>query len=229
MAMKRTDINTDDIIRRYASSESIKAIAKSVNVSRHVIYRVLRENHITPRNRSEAMYVRMANTPPPERQRLVEKAHKARRGMKETHDVLIRKAKTREKTLQFVGKGERFMLDGLISRGLDAKLQRAVDRFNIDVSVGNIAVEILCAYYKNPFTRVGDAKKVKYLCEAGWLVIYVMVGKIGDITEGHIDYVASLINRFSDDPSLSGQYRVIGRDLYEYSRGGADSDYIPSI
>ena len=70
MTAKRELPNADDLVNRYLAGESIKSLAASQGFSRQVIYRLFKERNIPLRNRSAAMYVRMARTSPGERIRL---------------------------------------------------------------------------------------------------------------------------------------------------------------
>ena len=72
----RLSVDCDNIIREYLAGKSVKQLASDIGHSRQVIYRVLRNAGITPRNRSESMYTRMAQTSPEERQ-----THLRRRGL----------------------------------------------------------------------------------------------------------------------------------------------------
>src|SRR5699024_7131513 len=96
----RNDFDINDLISRYLSGESVKHLAESFGFSRQVVYRVLRNANIKPRNRSESMYVRMAQTPPEERKRLASAANEAKRGLANTPEMLHKRAEARKR---FIG------------------------------------------------------------------------------------------------------------------------------
>lgn len=83
--MLRKNLDTEEIIERFKSGDSVKAIAEHFKVGRPAIVRRLKEAGLKPRNRSEGMYARMARTTPEERKRLASAAHKAIRENGITH------------------------------------------------------------------------------------------------------------------------------------------------
>ena len=93
MSRKNTHINANDCIKEYFAGKSIKQLAVDNGVSRQVIYRIFRENDVPVRNRSEAMFTRMANTTFEERQRLAFAANEAKRGLANTPEMLEKRAK----------------------------------------------------------------------------------------------------------------------------------------
>lgn len=99
-----------EIVKLYQKGKSVKALAKQFNVSRNVIYRYLSESNIPTRNRSESMYIRMAQTPLVERQRLVKKAHDAVRGRVVSIPEGIIRANTRKKLSNTLVNGNLILL-----------------------------------------------------------------------------------------------------------------------
>ena len=103
MARRYTNINVDNCINEYLGGKSIKQLAVDNGVSRQVIYRIFRENAVPVRNRSEAMFTRMANTTFEERKRLAFAANEAKRGLANTPEMLEKRAKAGKR---FIGKFE---------------------------------------------------------------------------------------------------------------------------
>lgn len=218
MARKLERIDANDVIEGYKIGESCKACADRLGVSRQVISRIYRENGIKPRTRSEAMYIRMANATPEERIRLTSSAHEAVRGAKRSLSVLVQSAKTRQRTMQYLGAGETELFDMLAARGHVGIKQLAVERYNIDIGIAPVAVELLIDS-RNPMDRKADRKKIEYLTKNGWCVFYIRLYHVTELREAHADYIASFLYRVSRDPSLIGEYWVIGGDCKLEARG----------
>lgn len=218
MSVRITSINTEDLINRYHAGTSIKRLAEENNVSRQVIYRLFRENSVPVRNRSDAMYVRMASLSKEEKQNLTEHANKALRGSKRAKKGLYQAAKTRQKSMQYIGAGELELIELLKEENINSIHQLAINQYNIDIAIrgATIAVEIKIGTSIDPMTLASEAKKIKELTKLGWFVIYVMVKVPADINSWHSKKIASYIKEFSLNPSLGGQYWVIGRDSKVY-------------
>ncbi len=200
--------NPDDVISAYLAGASVKSLASTYNISRDVIRKFLVEMGHPVRNRSEAMYVRMRNTTREERLKLSEKAHDAIRGKKREPSELDKRAKTRQATMQYVGNGEVELMVLLKGRGLNCIPQLAVKRFNIDIAVENVAVELVISK-ANPLCLRHNIAKAIELCNIGWNVIFLWLRDASLITEVQADYIASYCKQSSLDPSLRGEYRVI--------------------
>lgn len=210
MARVFTDREINDIIKAYESLESCKSIATRYEVSRTYLNKVLIQHGVAIRNRSAGMYARMALTTPEERLKLSEKAHDAVRGKTNTIETLIDKAKVREKTMQYVGKGEDYLFDLMCERGLVARRQMACERYNIDFAFPPVAVELLF-HSSSPFSREPDRKKIEYLTKNGWAVLYIRLAQLSYLCERHADYAVSFVDEVGRNPALIGEYRVIGR------------------
>lgn len=223
MPAKITSIDANNVVSAFSAGISIKQLAEIENVSRGVIYRILRENNVTPRNRSEAMYVRMANTTQEERAYLTKKAHDAVRGVKRTHKELCKRAVAKQFNLQVAGRGERKIIEELKNRGIESIHQLAIDKFNIDVAIPNVAVELCVSCGTNPLRRYHHAEKVEYLCKRNWVVIFIMLRKTSEYTSLHTDYIVSKIEQFSRDKTIGGSYWVVGRNCELHATGSFHS------
>lgn len=111
----------------------------------------------------------------------------------------------------------------LEARGLATTLEQASGRYNIDIAVSPVAVEVH-RYSFNPLgaTRLHERKRTNYLCNRGWLVCYVWIRpRQYLLTDDAADYVVSLAEEAKRDPSLIGEYRVIRGtgELFATGRG----------
>lgn len=223
MARKIIFANENDIVSFYLEGFSEKSTAEQFKVDRGTIRKVLLRNGVKPRNRSDAMYLRMSQATPEERAQLANKAHDAVRGVKRSESALIKSAISRQQTLQYVGMGEDTLNQWLIEYGLKTIPQLAVDRFNIDIAIPPIAVELTISS-QDPLLDRSNPKKIKYLTSHGWSVIYIHIKHIDYLTKNHAYEVVSFVEQVRRDPSLIGQYRVIGRYSQIKSTGRFDMD-----
>ena len=221
MSIKRTDVNTNDLIKLYRQGMSIKALSDKFNIARTGITSRLKTAGVPIRGRSEAMYLRMSQASPEERKRLTSFANDALRGSKQPEDGMVKRAKCVQQTGSKIGKNEDVLREWISDLGLDPIPQLAVNRYNIDLAIHPIAVELLCAA-ASPIYRTADRKKIKYLTNHGWAVLYIWVGRDGIFDTRCASYVRSYFDSVKRDPSLIGEYRVIRGSGEFYASGRND-------
>ena len=213
--MKKINIDIDNLIRLYELGESEKALAEKFGVSRTVIRPRLIENGIKPRNRSEAMYVRMSRTSKEERARLTAASHAAIRG---THHSFERQCKTaisRERSQSWIGRGERICLDMLRTHGLDGVPQKAIGPYNVDIAIDSpsIAVEIFGGHWHTCDEHASRfRKRTDYILNAGWAVIIIWVTRNYPLERGAIEYIVALSKKLSGGKPMRRQEHVIRGD-----------------
>ncbi len=208
MSGKRYSLNIDNLVGRYLAGESEQAIANSIGCGRGTIRRRLLKAGIIPRGPSEAQLIRHLNTTPEMRRKMTEAAHDAVRGKKRSESEMIKRAIVKQKSQRYIGKGERILAEWLRNRGLDPVMQLAVGRYNIDIAILPIAVELLYSP-GNPHTRATDRKKIKYLRNQCIHVLYVWINRRDVLTEEAADYIVSFRKEMELTPTKLGQYRVI--------------------
>ena len=216
MTGRRTLVNADDIINKYTAGHSIKKLASDNGFSRQVIYRVLRENNIPIRNLSESMYVRMANTPPEERQRLASAAHEAKRGYVNSPETRHKMALAKNKR---VGIFEDGFIKALTNAGIDTTPQQPFLAYNLDIGCGNVAVEIEVGHgvlIHTPKIR----KRLVECLEAGMNMIYVSIPSRGSVIHGACyEQIISLVKLCRRYPPKTCQYWMIRSTGEVYATG----------
>lgn len=218
-----------EIVKLYQKGKSVKALAKQFNVSRNVIYRYLSESNIPTRNRSESMYIRMAQTPLVERQRLVKKAHDAIRGRVVDIKEGVMRANAREKTLQYVGKWEADFVNELRKNNISVIPQKAIHIYNIDIfTPPSICMEIAC-FKTNPFFRKQFRTRCIYLLNSGFNIIIVWINKGPPDIASCTDYLISKIQSIQWNPAIRSQYWVIRGSGKFVARGSCDSNHLTFI
>lgn len=209
-----------DAIKMYISGSSVKSIASHYGVERRTIQDHLLRNGIKPRNRSEAMYARMANTSEEDRIRITKRANDATRGKPQCREQRKRMMVTRGRKdiAHFNGFGEDEIYEALVNSGFNVVRQKPVDIYNIDLTInGNIAMEILGSRGFNPFNKRHYLEKTKKLIKLGYFVFWVtwadkeaLIGNISDII-ADVDFI-------SRNPSSFGQYRVVRCTAKRFTR-----------
>ena len=218
MARRYTNINVDNCINEYLGGKSIKQLAVDNGVSRQVIYRIFRENAVPVRNRSEAMFTRMANTTFEERQRLAFAANEAKRGLANTPEMLEKRAKAGKR---FIGKFEQEFIDAISSAGIPNIPQEPFMSYNLDIGCGNIAVEIH-RHTDSPLAP-RHIKKVMNCINAGKSMLYVWINPTKNILLPECyDNVISIIQQFRSNPPVGSKYWVIRGTGELYATGSFD-------
>jgi hypothetical protein len=208
MPGKLEGLDVDDLVERYGTGESELALSKRLGVSRGVIRRRLLEAGLSPRDEHAAMVVRMASAPPSERRRLTAAANTARRGKGVAQIEAIRKAAWKEQSQFYVGQGEREFGSWCQSAGAEIFYQRAVDRFNVDVALPPIAVEIHVTP-TNPTRLRRFDRRSKEIMQRGWHLLYVWITRGHPLSPASADYALTWLHETEGQPAALREYRVI--------------------
>jgi len=198
---------TPEMVKDLYVTLSEKQIADQLGVGRDVIRRRLLEAGITPRNRSEVMFHRMAATTAEERRRLAKAAHDAVRGVRRSEDELIKRAQAQTRR---IGEGEHTLLQLLEQRGVAPIHQMPVYKYNVDLAIPPVAVEVF-RDAANPALRGAHQSKAKYLLDHHWAIVWVWITSEGEIDETTADQVIAIFKRTRRTPTLFGEEWVIGR------------------
>lgn len=216
MGTPRTLVDTNNIINEYLAGKSVKKLATNNGCSRNVIYRVLRNAGIVPRNRSESMYVRMSQTSPDERQRLSAAAHEAKRGYINSPETRHKMALARNKR---VGIFEDKFVSAISKAGIPVDPQQPFLAYNLDVGCGNIAVEIEVGH-GNIITSPKFTKRIMECLHAGMNMIYVNVPRRDSvISDSCYQQVISIVQSCRSNPPIRCQYWMIRSTGEIYATG----------
>jgi hypothetical protein len=211
----RKPIDSAAVAEQFMQGASVKALAASFGVDRNGIVRRLREQGISPRSRSDAMLLRMANTSPEDRKRLAHAANCAARGRVQSEAERILMAKTKEGSKAHVSPVAAALAVTLCDRGCPVTLEKAAGPYNLDIAFNEcpVAVEIHGGHW-HAYGRHGAraGKRREYLLSRGWHLIEVwVVGPVKSI-DLLADKLITLAKVASLDPSGRGQHWMIGRD-----------------
>ena len=204
------DLPKDELLAKYKRGESINSIAKFFNVSRGVINRNLIEYGVTPRTQSESEKLKWSKMSEKARINQVAKAHIASKGRVRTESEMIASAKTREMSPNkiHIGDGEIELFELLNNRGINAIHQKAVGRYNVDITIGNVAVELTIC--RSRFTAHNSSfnKRVKYLLERGFKTICIVFDSVDTIIRD-ADNIIGNLQILSEYPPSFSHYWVI--------------------
>ena len=232
MAAERVSLDINDLVRRYLAGESVKQASKRLGVGRPTIIRRLANAGVTIRNRSEAMFNRMAVTPKSERTRLASFAHNAIRGKRQSNEHRIKIAKTRESLAVPVG-AHRKLMNLLKERGLTCIAEKAVDRYNLDIAATEypVAVELFGGgWHGNGRHANRFPDRTEFLLNQGWNLIIVWLEERR--TKNLIaaaDYIVTYCKKLCEKESTRSEYLVIRGDGKTPAFGCNDRDGRPVI
>lgn len=180
------------------------------------------------KNRSESLR-NIHNRGGEERKHSITKnAHDSVRGMNRSAENLIKCAIGRERAKRFGSSTEKALYDLLIDKGVNPIPQKAVHKYNIDLAIGYVAVEI-SGRSRKPKDIPAMIDRIKYLIDSGYIIVWVWANTTFPVTVGAADYIVSLVNEIGADPAFIRENRVIRCDGKLLSRCGRDSDNFPGI
>lgn len=218
MGTPRININADDIISEYYSGKSVKALAEQFGVSRNVIVQRLHSAGIKQRNRSESMYLRMSQTSLEERKRLTQAAHIAKRGCKNSPEMLHKRALAQKR---FIGAFEQEFIDAISAAGISVYPQEPFLSYNLDIGCGNIAVEIH-TQTASPLAAK-HCEKLMNCVNSGKSMIYVWIDpRRPNLTPQCYENVIRTLEEFRSNPPSRSKYWVIRGTGELYATGSFD-------
>ena len=216
-----------DLVARYMAGESELALSGSYGISRIALRRMLVEGGAEIRGRSEAGKNRASKMTADERMAQVSKAHDAVRGKPVEESVLVKAAQARELNPRPPSAGERQLLAMLRKRGLRPRREVAVGRYNVDLAVPGVAVEVLGGKWHG--YKATHHRRTKAILDAGWHVIFVWNHDRTPLDAGAADHIVSFCEAASGDPSSVREYRVVRGDGQLIASGRADDDELTRI
>ena len=224
------DLDMDEAVRLYRAGTPKRTLAKQFGVSEMCMINRLRKAGIATENRSDACRTRNARMTAEERSANTKAAHDAVRGTKKTHADLCKRAATKARIAKPGSAAEEALGGRLAAMGLPVSFQRAADKYNIDIAVGDsVAVEV-SGRAKKGVNAERIPERVKYLLDAGWALVLVWARKSQcPISDAAAEYVASLYELVGRDPTARGHYWVIWGDGKLMAERRPYSDELPGI
>ena len=182
------------IVPAYIGGESENSIASRLGISRTVVACAIAKANIQRRSQSESEQLKWASMSSQARANQIAAAHAAAKEIpsKKRKTMLEKSACRKQTTGSKIGHLEFEFANALQNRGLDVTQQLAVSVYNLDIAIGNTAIEIH-VNSANPHSHPVYLRRIMYLLKTGMDVIYIKcIGKI-DINRT-ADKIRELIN-----------------------------------
>lgn len=202
---------------------SVLALARQYKIARQAIARVLRFHGRASRGRSEAERLKWSQMPEETRQRQVMAAHNSVRGVTKSDEWAHKQAVTRARLLFKAAPSEAVLSGWLAERGIESTPQVAVGRYNVDLVVGPVAVEVHNDAYLRRDGAAGDTKRIFHILDASWHVLVVR-DMIFPLSAAAADYLIAWLDELRRHPSHARQYRVIDGAGHLCAAGCLDGD-----
>ena len=210
----------------HEAGQSILSLSREFGHQRRTIQTWIEKIGGTVRNRSEAMYQRMANSSPEERKAIAYAANNAVRGIKRSDNELQKRALAKSR---MIGHGEPELLKALLIEGLPAEAQKPCGKYNIDIAIGYIAVELTTqGNCSKTSPRARDRRK--YLRYRGYCTINIAFrfDRV-DCLIGNLDNVIAFIKSAYCSPSMRCQDWVVWCRSERFSRVRNDLGQLTAI
>lgn len=215
---ERIDNLGKDMVAMYQNGESENTVAKHFSVSRNVVRRQLIRFGVKPRTQGEAETLKWSKMSEEQRKLQTIAAHKATKGTPKREISKIRLANTRERIKydHLIGPGEIKFVEQLVDRGIDHVHQKAVKFYNVDIAIGNIAVELTNDRGRYTCFNPKEIERAKNLLECGFKTLAVQFDTEDTLIKCTDDIVAT-VNEMSRLKSGCSQYWVISCRSQDYT------------
>jgi very-short-patch-repair endonuclease len=206
------DLPAQEIADKYFQGASELALAAAYSVERGAIRSALLSQGVQTRGRSDAGLVRAAKMTAAERKAQAAAAHAASTGRIATWEERCLRAATVEQRPPAMSRHE----------------QQAVGPYNIDFTVGTVAVEVLGGEWHG-YKATRHARRTPYILDQGWSMAFLWATANCPMTHAAADYVIAFADELARDPSPGREYRVVRGDGYLIARGCRDDDEFAGI
>lgn len=212
------------LIAAYEAGESEYSLSQRLGVSRNVVRRHLEDAGIAIRSCSAAGLVRAEQMTPDERAAQAASAHAAVRGVAHSEERLVERARTKQRAARHDSPGEELLSRYIAERGVRCVPQQAVGKYNIDLAVAPVAVEVLGGGWHS--MKRSHATRTPYILDGGWHLVFVwdFEGRSA-LTARAADYVVAFHEEVRRNPPAVSQYRVITGGGQLLTSGSAEDDH----
>lgn len=208
--------NLDDLIERYRSGASLKQLSRESGYGRNVLFRRFSELGVPVRSRSDAERMKWRGLDSDARHRRLAIAHAARRGMRDSLAVRIRRAQTMMRRLARVGSTEHPVVEAIRAKDGRFVEQVSIGPYNVDAAIPKLRVAVEVQTSNRPRGEGSIRReRMEYLLDSKWSVLVVhatSIRKRGFNATALAEKVHAFTKAVGGHPSLRGQYGVIGSD-----------------
>lgn len=216
--IKTLDLPIEHINSMYQNGESENAISKHFGCSRGAIRSRLTDAGIVPRTQGEAEKLKWSQMSEEVRAKQVKNAHIAVKGSTRSIAAGETLAQTRQRLKydHLIGFGEVEFCKLLSDRGIDFVHQQAVQVYNVDFAIGNIAVELSADRGRYTMFNPKEIKRAKNLLESGYHVVAVEFDAVESLIKCSDDVISFINEAQSLEPFIC-EYWVIKCSRKDYT------------
>jgi len=230
MAIRRNDLDVHYIVQEYLSGKSEKRLADELGVNRWTIRQRLLGASVKPRNRRAAEFLKWSQMSPEGRNAQVAAAHDATRGSKQSAEHLLRRAARKQIAGRFDSVHELAVASMLYERGIDGVPQQAIGKYNCDLGIRPVAVEVFGGNWHTTSKRGRQRRSaIRYMLNAGWNVYIVLISQRHPIRDVMADDLVAYIQTARRNPPSISEYRMVRSDGKCLVSGSANDDEISLV
>lgn len=204
------------IISAFNEGVGISGIARHLGIKAtpYAINKIIQSHGLKGRGRSAQQKARMDRASPEEIANLTKRAHAASKGRVVSHSSKVKRAKTMEGSFNKRSVYERIIYDLIVDFFPNAIPSKAIDVYNLDIGIGNVAVEVFGGgwSYSDKGRIAKYIKRTKELGKLGVNTLFIVIPKETTIID--TKKLVESINTLSSNPPSSSEYRVIWGDSY---------------
>lgn len=157
----------EEAVSRYVAGESAQSIGNDMGITYPAVRRAVRAAGYPVRGRSEAAKIRRLSEEG--RRKRSEAIRSVLGGKQRSYETLCKIAQAHERNQDYGSPAESLMGHWLIVRGLGITPQKAIGKYNVDLAVANVAVELYGSHLhaRGPQASRSD-ERARFLFEEGW-------------------------------------------------------------
>lgn len=218
-------------VEMYLGGATKNDVARHFGIASGSAGNILERNGIAKSNRNEAVRIRNARMTPEQRLANTKAAHDAVRGRKVGYDELCQRAVTRERTGGIASSVAEHQLAALLRErtNLPVIQQKAVGKYNIDIAIGSVAVEVSGRNLKG-YSLTISRERTEYIIDSGYLFVRVWANRSRNVVTADLaDYLVALAEQVSGDPSARREYRVVRGNGQLVASGSREDDHFAGV
>jgi len=214
----KLDLPIEEIKAMYEGGHSENAVAKHFGADRGTIRKRLLKAGVSPRTQGEAEKLKWSKMDQQTRSNQVKSAHDSVRGVPKSMKARVANANTRQrlKYNHLIGAGEFEFVEFLRNKGVSFVHQKAVQTYNVDIAIGNIAVELTGGCGRYTMFNPKEINRAVKLLERGYHVVAVEFDSVETLIHCAED-VLSCINEAGRLKPVDREYWVIRCRAKDYT------------
>lgn len=221
----------DLVVVRYIEGESENALAKAYCVQRSTIRLILTYAGVHVRSQSEAEAIKWSRMDPSARARQVKNAHQAMKGRSLSWAEKCAQSRGKQFKCPNQSPDEVLMAEWLKGFGVAVIPQQSIGAYNADIGAFPVAVEIFGGNFHAYGSHASRfTERSHYFADQGWSLVVVWTYKpYRVLCPDAAEYIVAFRDLVQRDPSIVGEYRMIGGCGEFFAGGRLNCDNLPSV